>query len=200
MAWRRPGDKPLSEAMMASLLKHICVTRPQWVNPLTTRSFSLKRNFIFWSCSNVMFFYESGPVQFCEYWNSNVDADDLVLNTRESVATVLMTHPYIFGYLWVTFFLIIRRKTPSYWFCITLLSERNDQSKRRNFICKAYSPSVNKKASSINSITRCKYSLIEINQTWKSNIWCERVNPILSIVATGALVLKHQVISTHSAD
>ena len=32
MAWRRPGDKPLSEPMMARLLTHICVTRPQWVN------------------------------------------------------------------------------------------------------------------------------------------------------------------------
>ena len=31
MAWRRPGDKPLSESMMVSLLAHICVTRPQWV-------------------------------------------------------------------------------------------------------------------------------------------------------------------------
>ena len=31
MAWRRPGDKPLSEPMMGSLLTHICVTRPQWV-------------------------------------------------------------------------------------------------------------------------------------------------------------------------
>ena len=31
MAWRRPGDKPLSEQMMVSLLMHICVTRPQWV-------------------------------------------------------------------------------------------------------------------------------------------------------------------------
>ena len=27
MAWRRPGDKPLSEPMMVSLPKHICVTR-----------------------------------------------------------------------------------------------------------------------------------------------------------------------------
>ena len=27
MAWRRPGDKPLSEPMMVSLLTHICVTR-----------------------------------------------------------------------------------------------------------------------------------------------------------------------------
>ena len=32
MAWRRSGDKPLSEPMMVRLLTHICVTRPQWVN------------------------------------------------------------------------------------------------------------------------------------------------------------------------
>ena len=32
MAWRRSGDKPLSEPMLVSLLTHICVTRPQWVN------------------------------------------------------------------------------------------------------------------------------------------------------------------------
>ena len=31
MAWRRSGDKPLSEPMMFSLLTHICVTRPRWV-------------------------------------------------------------------------------------------------------------------------------------------------------------------------
>ena len=31
MTWRRPGDKPLSEPMMVSLLTHICVTQPQWV-------------------------------------------------------------------------------------------------------------------------------------------------------------------------
>ena len=32
MAWRQPGDKPLSEPMMVRLLTHICVTWPQWVN------------------------------------------------------------------------------------------------------------------------------------------------------------------------
>ena len=32
MAWCWPGDKPLSEPMIVSLLTHICVTRPQWVN------------------------------------------------------------------------------------------------------------------------------------------------------------------------
>ena len=31
MAWRRPGDKPLSDPMMVSLPTHICVTGPQWV-------------------------------------------------------------------------------------------------------------------------------------------------------------------------
>ena len=34
MAWRRPGDKPLSEPMMVRLPTHICVTRPQWVKHL----------------------------------------------------------------------------------------------------------------------------------------------------------------------
>ena len=35
MAWRHPGDKPLSEPMMVCWPTHICVTRPQWVNNLS---------------------------------------------------------------------------------------------------------------------------------------------------------------------
>ena len=38
MAWRRPGNKPLSEPMMVRLLMHICmhicIARPQWVNDI----------------------------------------------------------------------------------------------------------------------------------------------------------------------
>ena len=30
MAWRRPGDQPLFEPLMVSLLTHICITLPQW--------------------------------------------------------------------------------------------------------------------------------------------------------------------------
>ena len=37
MAWRRPGDKPLSEPMMVSSLTHICATRPQRVNDVRSR-------------------------------------------------------------------------------------------------------------------------------------------------------------------
>ena len=40
MAWRRPGDKPLFEPMMVSLLTHICVTRPQWVNYVRKKNWS----------------------------------------------------------------------------------------------------------------------------------------------------------------
>ena len=34
MAWRWPGDNPLSEPMMVNLLTHICAARPHWVNKL----------------------------------------------------------------------------------------------------------------------------------------------------------------------
>ena len=34
MAWRRPGDKPLSEPMMVNLLTHIWVTLPQCVKSI----------------------------------------------------------------------------------------------------------------------------------------------------------------------
>ena len=35
MAWRLPGNKPLSETMMVSLLTHMCVTQPQWVKRMS---------------------------------------------------------------------------------------------------------------------------------------------------------------------
>ena len=39
MAWRRPGDKPLSKPMVVSLLTHIWVTRPQCVKKICGRNF-----------------------------------------------------------------------------------------------------------------------------------------------------------------
>ena len=44
MAWRRPGDKPLSEPMMVRLPTHICVTRPQWVKHTMTQFRDLSRS------------------------------------------------------------------------------------------------------------------------------------------------------------
>ena len=45
MACCRPGNKPLSEPMVASFLTHICMTWLQWVNyPCITSDMSLKHN------------------------------------------------------------------------------------------------------------------------------------------------------------
>ena len=41
MAWRRPGDKPLSEPTVVSLSTHICVARSQWVS-YTARDYVYK--------------------------------------------------------------------------------------------------------------------------------------------------------------
>ena len=48
MAWRRSGDKPLSEPMMVILPTHICVTRPQWVRSQFTPTQDLSLSV--WSC------------------------------------------------------------------------------------------------------------------------------------------------------
>ena len=39
MAWRRPGDKPLFEPMMVSLLTHTRATRPQCVKAMGRQYF-----------------------------------------------------------------------------------------------------------------------------------------------------------------
>ena len=51
MARRRPGDKPLSESMMVSLLTHICATWPQWINALSRNWFTMLANNIYNSVS-----------------------------------------------------------------------------------------------------------------------------------------------------
>ena len=55
MVWRRPGDKPLSEPMMVSLLTHICITRPQWVK-LKSAEISVAHN-VHFSCRSVLKLY-----------------------------------------------------------------------------------------------------------------------------------------------
>ena len=54
MAWRRPGDKPLSETMMVRLPTHICVARPQWVNVLDNNSLMNRSGILrVWTYSHV---------------------------------------------------------------------------------------------------------------------------------------------------
>ena len=55
MAWRRPGDKPLSEPIMVSCPTHICVTRSQWVK-MWPSSQSTRQASFSWQISNDIFF------------------------------------------------------------------------------------------------------------------------------------------------
>ena len=64
MAWRRPGDKPLSEPMMARLPTYICVTRPQWVK---TPTHPLWRHC---NVTSVFLCYSNTGIKFCTYFCS----------------------------------------------------------------------------------------------------------------------------------
>ena len=44
MAWRRPGNKPLSEPMVVSLPTHICIARPQWGQYMQNKWYCEKKN------------------------------------------------------------------------------------------------------------------------------------------------------------
>ena len=82
MAWRRSGDKPLSEPMMVSLLTHICVTRPQWVNGVIYRAIQFIHLLIWeilklcdcmtlqWCHMSVMASQNTGNLTICSiaYW------------------------------------------------------------------------------------------------------------------------------------
>ena len=73
MAWRRSGDKPLSEPMMVNLPTHICVTRPQWFFSILKWNLSLldfKQN-VFVTSANlviVVIYWMPGLLgKFCNY-------------------------------------------------------------------------------------------------------------------------------------
>ena len=60
MAWRRPGDKPLSGPMMVRLPTHIWVTRRQWVKGI--QGALLNISFIIYACFSVWpMMYDSAP-------------------------------------------------------------------------------------------------------------------------------------------
>ena len=78
MAWRQPGNKPLTEPMVVTLLTHICVTRPQWVNwtPRNKFQWNFNRNlYIFFkemllkmSSTNAIQLRLYVPISFLKRW------------------------------------------------------------------------------------------------------------------------------------
>ena len=80
MAWCRPGDKPLSEPMMVSLLTHIYVTWPQWVKRKELNQFYLIQPFVH-VCAPSAFidtacvFHDLNYVQFYQICTKSLQKD-----------------------------------------------------------------------------------------------------------------------------
>ena len=74
MAWRRPGDKPLSEPMLDSLPTHICVLRTQWVE---RRICCITRREKFWTRDNIRIMRTNAinilPIMYKLYQASYID-------------------------------------------------------------------------------------------------------------------------------
>ena len=90
MAWRPPGDKPLSEPMVVSLLTHICVTRPQWLK--------LSNNWLIDTkpLSEPIKTYCKVDPQIQNYWNLNQNTSYFILKVDYKMPASLF-RPQIFN-------------------------------------------------------------------------------------------------------
>ena len=79
MAWRRSGDKPLSEVKMVNSLTHICVTRPQWVKTWGLGFF----------CVCFFFFFFNSLMPYI-WWHRS--GSELLVGTKPSPEPMLIYH------------------------------------------------------------------------------------------------------------
>ena len=90
MAWHRPGDKLLSESMTVSLLTHICITRPQWVNmwQVISHCLNLYHQHIYSSLG----FSQFNLLIFGIYALLNIKKDIFQMTCLQRVTTTLLAH------------------------------------------------------------------------------------------------------------
>ena len=84
MAWRRPGDKPLSEEMLVRSLTHICVTRPPWVKQIKDACCPAGH---VWGCYPVAVSLHYGLV--APYNDMGLHYDDIIMSVMASQITSL---------------------------------------------------------------------------------------------------------------
>ena len=101
MAWRRPGDKPLSEPMMVSLLTHISVTRPQWVKSLSNlchiiQSLHLVDRHISWSDLIRKIGYQKGSsaVAVKKFFSFSIQIETFILFTNMTSCVYDFVHEF----------------------------------------------------------------------------------------------------------
>ena len=90
MAWRRSGEKPLSEPMVISALTHKCVTRPQWVK--TRVQCDLSIFFLFYVVSKLNDAMLQGTDHklsccfiFCKIWRNALDRQSMSIHAHSYI-------------------------------------------------------------------------------------------------------------------
>ena len=89
MAWRRPGDKPLSEPMMVSSLTHIWVTGPQCVHRSTPNTGS-PSPWLLYSCMDLRL--SNIPCKYTFKANLQGDVQILYSNTLHIYTLLSVYH------------------------------------------------------------------------------------------------------------
>ena len=145
MAWRRPGDNPLSEPMMASLLTHICVTRPLWINMMALC------NVISQPATPLLSLFQSG-----------FDVECLIttcLDTMNKGSWITLTK-----YMYVIILFVTSWRHTAHW----------KPSLERKIICgiprsenRHFSPL---KPVSYSSFIHCTWSIYQTNHSWKPEV------------------------------
>ena len=92
VAWRRPGDKPLSEPVMVCLLTHICVTRPQWVKATKCHVAYITEE-INWNLTKPPFSFSGGLVKLGLTSLSAVEVKPWMGNCMTQRQCHLISHP-----------------------------------------------------------------------------------------------------------
>ena len=98
MAWRRSGDKPLSEPMMVKLPTRICVTRPQWVKQHSRSAGcgdfrQVQCYHIEYSKKSLVRLEQSPPNVKLQYW------PDLIHPYIRYSTTLFFYHPFILSFI-----------------------------------------------------------------------------------------------------
>ena len=152
MAWRRPGDKPLSEPMVVRLPTHICVTRPQWVKSFDVQWW-LKR---YHYSSAFPTLCEGNPPVTCGFPSQRV-------SNMESISMSLHHHGIIIIRLQMTFFIYRVLATRRFQGPVDLCQNK----------CQAHLNSV----SGIHYLKSSLYKIckIYICKTWMSKCICHHV-------------------------
>ena len=108
MAWRRRGDKPLSEPMMVSLLTHICVTRPQWVKDRTSMAMDSSCTTLKMKCCHFDEIFIIGcnvscwnDNFLCNQWHKFYKNDDISISVKETIISKFIREGKCIRWSWL---------------------------------------------------------------------------------------------------